>query len=126
MRKSLTKREILRKKSEIKRVFSRGNGVSCEGARLIWIKNGLNLSRILITPTRKFGRAVDRNRVRRLCKEIFRQNKESISWGYDLIFVIYPGYGDDYHQWYARYSLLIKKAKLSLSQGPEVNSREGL
>lgn len=40
---------------------------------------------------RSVGKAVRRNRLRRVGKEIFRTIKHTILGGYDFVFVVYPG-----------------------------------
>jgi len=40
---------------------------------------------------RGFKHAVGRNREKRLCREAYRQLKDSLKSGYDLAFVLYPG-----------------------------------
>ncbi len=112
MRKSLTKREILRGRSDITRVFRQGERVSCSGSKLVYMRNNLPYSRVLISPVRNFGRAVDRNRIRRLLKEIFRHSKEHIATGYDLIFVVYPKFGDNYSSWQKRMLTLLRRGNL--------------
>jgi len=91
MRRSLTKQERLRKKADISRVFASSNQVSCYGAKLFYRENGLSKNRVLVTLVRKYGTAVLRNRARRVMKEAFRSMKESLSVGYDLVVILYPG-----------------------------------
>ncbi len=98
MRRSLTKREIIRKKEEIDRIFRHGRSQSCPGMRLISISNNLGFDRIIVIPAKHFGRAVDRNKARRRAKEIFRCYEGRISpdnpmedEGEDFVLVLYPG-----------------------------------
>ena len=72
MRRSLTKREIIRKKQDINRIFRVGRSSSCSGMRLIVSSNEFGYDRIIVIPAKHYGRAVDRNLVRRRAKEIFR------------------------------------------------------
>ncbi len=112
MRKSLTKKEILRGRSDITRVFRKGERVSCSGSRLVYMRNNLPYNRVLVSPVKNFGRAVDRNRIRRLLKEIFRHTKEHIEQGYDIVFIVYPNSGDDYSEWNNRVHTLLRKGNL--------------
>ncbi|MDR2211757.1 MAG: ribonuclease P protein component [Spirochaetaceae bacterium] len=84
------RREHLKKGAEIARVFKKGRVVSCFGARLFFLKNGLPHNRLVITFTRKFGNAVRRNRARRLSREGYRLMQEQLKAGYDLVLLIYP------------------------------------
>jgi ribonuclease P protein component len=83
--------EKLKGRDEIREVFNRGKGVSCNGAKLIWLRNNLPNNRIAFTFSRKFGNAVQRNHSRRLSREVYRQFRTDLRKSYDLVLVIYPG-----------------------------------
>lgn len=51
-------------------------------------KNNLEYSRIGITVSKKIGKAVVRNKIRRRMKEIYREFEQDIAKGYDLVFVV--------------------------------------
>ena len=91
MRKSLSKLEILKKKSEIDKAFKTGKASSRRGLKLILAPNELNRSRIIVIPIKHYGNAVQRNSIRRRIKEIWRINKTNFISGYDFIFLVYPG-----------------------------------
>lgn len=56
-------------------------------------------ARLGLTVSRKVGRAVTRNRVKRLIREFFRHNRSSLVTGLDVSVVAKPGCGQlDYHQ----------------------------
>lgn len=110
MRKNLTKKERLKKKSEISRVFNEGRSVSCSGARLHFMPNGKILNRVVFIPARKFGNAVERNYLRRHAKEIYRQEKERFTVGYDIAVVFYPGTKYDFRKRKEQFMYLLKKA----------------
>jgi len=96
MRKSLTKSEIVRNQPEIDRIFKNGKATSCKGIKLIVCKNNLDWSRIIVIPVRHYGNAVQRNKIRRQVKEVWRNAKERLVAGYDFAFVVYPGNAYDY------------------------------
>lgn len=96
MRESLTKREIVRKKSEIDRIFKTGKHKHVRGLKLVLSENSLPYSRVIVIPVRHYGTAVERNKVRRRIKEIWRTSKTRLASGYDYAFVVYPGNGYDY------------------------------
>lgn len=116
MKKSLSKNERLKKRSDIDRVFSSGRKVSCSGARLLYIANGLPVNRIVIAPVRKIGGSVRRNRVKRLGKEAYRNIKHGVRLGYDLAFVMFPGeFG--YEERKAQVASLLRRAGLFEKNG---------
>ncbi|MFA6844434.1 MAG: ribonuclease P protein component [Sphaerochaetaceae bacterium] len=91
MRKSLTKKEIVKYQPEINRIFKAGKTNSYHGLKLVVSKNQLDWSRVIVIPVRHYGTAVQRNRIRRQVKEIWRNEKERLASGYDFAFVVYPG-----------------------------------
>lgn len=58
---------------------------------MMYRENDQGITRILVTPGRKYGNAVRRNYIKRIGREVFRQLKSSIDHGYDIGFVFYPG-----------------------------------
>jgi ribonuclease P protein component len=49
--------------------------------------NGLGLNRLGVTVTRKVGRAVLRNRLKRVAREFFRLNQAAMPQGLDLLLI---------------------------------------
>jgi len=83
--------ERLKKRKDIGAVFDERKALSCGGARLLWRPNGLLFNRIAFTFNRKFGNAVERNRSRRLSREVYRLLRNELKKGYDLVLLVYPG-----------------------------------
>jgi ribonuclease P protein component len=85
--------ERLKRRDDINRVFKKGRSVTCPGARLFYLDNGLPYNRIVFTFVRKFGNAVERNRARRLGREAYRFLRGGLKSGYDLALLVYPAEG---------------------------------
>ncbi len=84
------------------------------------LPNGLNLSRCGFSVTKKVGKAVRRNRLRRLLKETVRL--QLIRPGWDIIFIVRPrAAAANYHQLGKTVTELLARARL-LQRGNEANS----
>ena len=51
-------------------------------------KNDLGVTRLGITVGKKVGKAVKRNRIKRLIREFFRQNKSDLVQGQDIAIIV--------------------------------------
>jgi putative membrane protein insertion efficiency factor/ribonuclease P protein component len=92
MRRSLSRRERLRRSSDIRGLFSAARRVESRGLKLLFRDNGSPTTRFAVVVTRGSGGAVKRNREKRITREAFRSLKETIHPGFDLVFlVIRPG-----------------------------------
>jgi ribonuclease P protein component len=94
MKKSLTKRERIKKKTDFQHVFSRqspSRRVSLPGIALIYVANSLPWNRIAIIVTKKFGKSVKRNKAKRHIREIYRNMKSELKTGFDFVIILYPG-----------------------------------
>ena len=111
MKRSLTREERLRRKNDFDAVFAAGRRRGCKGARLVYRKNDLDYNRFAVCPVRKYGNAVERNRVKRICRELFRNTKSRIKPGFDIVLIVYPG-RDDYKVREEQFSFLLKEEEL--------------
>ena len=79
MRNTYRKHEHLKSRKTIQRLFSEGKSVAVHPVKLIYVeaeRPGTGPVQTAFTvPKRNFKRAVDRNRLKRLMREAFRQNK---------------------------------------------------
>lgn len=77
---SLPKLAILRSPNEFRRVFQRAKAVSCPHAKLLFVSNSEDSARLGLAVSKKQIRhAVNRNRVKRVCREAFRHRKSQLS-----------------------------------------------
>jgi len=79
----------LKLNKEFKRAYYRGGFRSSPILTSYLIPNGLGMTRIGITTPKKIGKAVQRNRCRRVIRAAYRTVKEKLIFpqGYDLVFV---------------------------------------
>ena len=77
----------LNQNSEFRRVYSRGKNLATPLVVLYCRRNGTKLNRFGITVGSKIGHAVQRNRVRRRLREIYRLGEGRFSSGWDIVAV---------------------------------------
>lgn len=73
---------------EFIKVYKRGKFFAGKFIVLYVLPNKLNVNRLGITASKKAGKSIRRNRIKRLVKENYRLKEELIKCGYDLVFVI--------------------------------------
>ncbi len=86
----LRREERLRLRRDFDRVFSEGRSVHDENLRIVYVENGLGYPRFAVVVRKKLGKAVYRNRLKRLIREVFRLNKEKFP-SVDMVFVVRDG-----------------------------------
>ena len=77
--------ERIRRRAEYQQIYERGVRTHGRYLTLFTLSNALPVGRLGIAATRKFGGAVERNRAKRLIREVFRRNK--IAAGYDVVVI---------------------------------------
>ena len=118
MRRSLTKAERVRRRGDIRNLFFAAKRWSVSGAGLRCVRNGLPHSRLLVSPGKRFGNAVQRNYAKRVAREIFRSLKPEIEPGYDLAIIFYSGeytFQDRQNQ----ITALLDRAGIRIRRNPE-------
>ncbi|SEF98057.1 ribonuclease P protein component [Caloramator fervidus] len=83
----MKKEERIRKNKHFRLIYSRGKSYSDDILVVYIFKNKSNINRLGISVSKKIGKSVVRNRVKRLIREAFRVNKDKFKVGYDIIFV---------------------------------------
>ena len=83
----MLKKNVLRRKSDFSAIYNRGKSVGERYIVLFYKKNNLGYDRRAFLASKKVGKAVSRNRARRLMKESVRQLEGHFASGYDYIFI---------------------------------------
>jgi len=81
----------LRKRASFIQMNKVAARVATENFVFLWARNGLPMSRLGITVTKKVASAVGRNRVKRRLREAFRRAGGSLPAGVDLVAVAKAG-----------------------------------
>ena len=77
--------ERLKKRREFLEVYGKGTKFSGNFFYAYFLLNHLQQSRLGLTVSRKVGRPVDRNRVKRRLREVFRLNKDRLHPPCDVV-----------------------------------------
>jgi ribonuclease P protein component len=75
----------VRRRSEFERAYNTGVRIHGRFMTVFVVANGTATSRLGVSATRKLGSAVERNRAKRLARELFRRRK--VAAGVDIIVV---------------------------------------
>lgn len=70
-----TRAEKLKQKTEVNLLFEKGKWKSCDSLRVILLKTEQDAKLGVSVSKRYFKKAVDRNRIKRLLREVYRLNK---------------------------------------------------
>ena len=81
---SLKRRERLRKRPDFERLSKDGDRINSKYFLIVYARNGLGRLRLGVTVSKRVGRAVIRNRLKRLVREHFRQRKGLFGDSYDV------------------------------------------
>jgi ribonuclease P protein component len=81
------KKYRIRKNSEFRVVYKKGKSFANKLLVLYIFRNVRKLNRTGVSVSKKVGKSVIRNRVRRLIKESYRLNNTNLKQGYDLVFI---------------------------------------
>jgi len=77
----------IKKKWEFDKVYQNGRKVVNKDFVVYVLDNAQKKTRLGVTVSKKVGKSVKRNRVKRLIRESFRLSKNSILPGYDIVVV---------------------------------------
>ena len=77
----------LRKRKDFRRAYQRGKSVKCASFVLYYAPNRTGTYRVGFSVSKKIGKAVVRNRVKRKLREAARLNPHLFTAGWDYIFI---------------------------------------
>jgi ribonuclease P protein component len=77
--------ERIRRRAEFQQVYERGTRIHSRYSTVFVLANGQDVARLGIAATKKLGGSVQRNRAKRLIREVFRRNK--IAEGFDIVII---------------------------------------
>ncbi|MGB5286296.1 MAG: ribonuclease P protein component [Polyangiales bacterium] len=84
----------LKKRYEFKQAQLSGRRIHTPHFLIVVLPNALQNTRLGITVTKKVGSAVQRNRIKRVAREVFRRNRELFPASHDLVFIAKRGATD--------------------------------
>lgn len=106
--------DTLKKDKEFRYIYKKGKSFANKNLVIYYIKNNTKDLKIGISISKKVGKAVIRNRLRRLIKENLR-NMNSIKTGYTIIFLSRIGSQDiNYNQMKGSIEHILKKCDILL------------
>lgn len=98
---------------QIKTVMRRGKRVSAQSLQFIFAQNTLPVSRFtFVVPKNVDKRAVGRNRLKRLARESVRLALPSLASGWDGVFMVRKGLGDEFASVNACVRDLLTRSKI--------------
>ncbi|MEM7436488.1 MAG: ribonuclease P protein component [Myxococcota bacterium] len=87
----LGRADRLRKRFEFRQVQLRGRRVHTPHFLIVVQRNSAENTRLGITVTKKVGNAVERNRIKRVVREVFRRNRALFPADHDVVFIAKRG-----------------------------------
>jgi len=113
---------VIKRNNDFRRVYSKGKYASSESLVLYYIKNKTGMVRIGITTSKKVGKSVVRNRMRRLVRENIRLIYDQLVPGMDLVIVVRKADPSaDFHSIGKELRYLLKKLDILVKE----NDHEG-
>jgi ribonuclease P protein component len=83
----INKKERIKKKAHFLSIFKNGERIDKKKLKIFFTKNDRNISRFAVVTSKRLGSSVQRNRIKRIIKEVFRRNKEYFGKNMDWIFI---------------------------------------
>ncbi|WP_018249404.1 ribonuclease P protein component [Orenia marismortui] len=103
----------LKKTYEFKRVYKYGNSIADRFVVLYVLRNNSQERKVGYSVSKKIGKAVVRNKVKRLFREAYRNNKYKLINGIDIVLIARkPIVSASYQQINKSLNYLFKKSKI--------------
>ena len=83
----------IRRRSDYQKAYREGAKVNGRLMTLYLLPNGLDVGRLGVAATRRFGGAVERNRAKRRIRELFRTRQDLVA-GLDIVVVPKRGFAE--------------------------------
>ena len=84
----MKKTKMIKRRHDFKILFSKGKIVYGKNITLYFMKNKKTINGLGIAVSKKSGKAVDRNRIKRLIRENYKISEEKLSTGYNILFSV--------------------------------------
>lgn len=88
---SFPKDERLKKQEDFLRILREGRPYSLSKNFVVYIRKGAEKRRIGISINKKVGKAVVRNRIKRLIREIYRLHRPYLREDIEMLIIVKPG-----------------------------------
>ena len=85
MKQTLAKPDRIKRRKDLSRAFQQGKSASDGSIRLHVLANSLGRSRMAVTVSTHDGNAVQRNRIKRICREAFRTCRAELPDSFDYL-----------------------------------------
>lgn len=79
--------ESLRNNRDFRKVYDKGKSFANKYLVMFYKKNDLGFNRVGFSVSKKLGKAVVRNKIKRRMKESYRLNSYKFKRGYDVVFL---------------------------------------
>ncbi len=107
--------KILKKNYEFRNVLKNGKKISGELLSVFVLKNQFNYNFLGLAISTKFGNAVQRNKIKRILRENYKNLEQNLCKGYNLVFLIKKDFNQkelNYQNIKTDMINIFKKAKL--------------
>ena len=116
-RQDMTTLHKLKKNYQFKKVYNEGKYYVEKFVVMYIISNDSNFNRVGFSVSKKVGKSVVRNKIKRRMKEAYRKFADTAKLGYDIVFTARAGSGSaDYSMIENNIISILKRAKLKKSE----------